>query len=349
VLAPPESESASNVEFARCLAGEVGASCFSAAAIQSARPALSFAASPGGTTRIGPATVADGIPDPPSGLTFSVSTFSGSASVFLSWRAPTTTPAPVSYLIEAGSAAGLSDVAAIQTVNAQTYFSTSVSGGGTFYVRVRSVGTGGASGPSNEVVITLLDPRLPGAPCCLTVSAAGQTVTLTWFGPFGGNPPTTFVIQASSRAGGPSDLANFATGNTLTRFTASGVAPGTYFLRVLAANSAGVGPPSPEASLIVIAPTACTAPPSVPTNLVPLVTGSTVTLGWSLSTGIVSSYVIEAGSAPGLADLAVVDTGATLGTATFMSVARGTYYARVRGKNSCGSSAASAEVVVIVT
>jgi hypothetical protein len=120
-------------------------------------------------------------------------------------------------------------------------------------------------------------------------------------------------------------------------------------LRVLAANTFGIGPPSNEVTLIVVDPSSCTAAPPVPTNLVPVVSGSTVTLGWSpVATPTVTSYVIEAGSAPGLADLAVVDTGTTVGTATFGGVSRGTYYVRVRSKNACGVSAGSNEVVVTV-
>jgi hypothetical protein len=62
----------------------------------------------------------------------------------------------------------------------------------------------------------------------------------------------------------------------------------------------------------------------------------------------VTAYVIEAGSGPGLADLAIADTGSTMGTATFARVSRGTYYVRVRAKNACGLSAGSSEVVVTV-
>jgi hypothetical protein len=156
------------------------------------------------------------------------------------------------------------------------------------------------------------------------------------------------VIQASLTAGGPPTLANFATGNLATGLTATGVAAGTYFVRVLAANAAGVGPASSEITVIVVGPVACTAPPPPPANLVGFVTGSTVTLGWSPSTGGPTSYVVEAGSASGLADLATADTGSTAGSATFTGVGRGTYFVRIRGKNACGSSGASNEIQIVV-
>ena len=46
-----------------------------------------------------------------------------------------------------------------------------------------------------------------------------------------------------------------------------------------------------------------------------LVSGSTVTLGWSAGSGPITSYVVEAGSATGRTDLGSFDTGSTAGSA----------------------------------
>ncbi len=349
VLLPAEGTNAAPETFASCLSGARSPSCFNAAVAAAPRVVFSSAGLAARIGRVGPASVADGIPDAPTNLIASTSAFGASTTVYLSWRAPTTAPAPAGYFIEAGSATGLSDIAAFATGSTSTFYSTNVSGGGTFYVRVRAVGSGGASLPSNEVVVTVRDARIPSAPCCITVNTVGSTVTISWFySSFFGAAPTSYVIQASSAAGGPADLANFATGSTQTSFSATGVAPGTYFLRVLAANSFGIGPPSDEVSLIVVGPTPCSTAPSAPTNLVAFVSGSTVTLGWSVSTGLVTSYVVEAGSGPGLANLATADTGSSNGSAIFAGVSRGTYYVRVRAKNSCGVGGASNEIIVVV-
>jgi hypothetical protein len=56
--------------------------------------------------------------------------------------------------------------------------------------------------------------------------------------------------------------------------------------------------------------------------------------------------VIEAGSAPGLSNLAVVGHPTT--AASFSGVAPGTYYVRVRGVNAQGAGFASNEVTVVV-
>ena len=87
----------------------------------------------------------------------------------------------------------------------------------------------------------------------------------------------------------------------------------------------------------------CTVP-SAPGGLASSVSGSTVTLAWTGSTGA-TSYVIEAGSAAGGSNLAVLETGPT----SFTTAApNGTYYVRVRAKTGCGASAPSNEVVVVV-
>jgi hypothetical protein len=78
------------------------------------------------------------------------------------------------------------------------------------------------------------------------------------------------------------------------------------------------------------------------------VSGSTVTLAWNASTGSPSSYVVEAGSAAGLSDLANFDTGGTSTTLRATGVGRGDYLVRVRARNACGISAPSNEVLASV-
>jgi CO/xanthine dehydrogenase Mo-binding subunit len=62
--------------------------------------------------------------------------------------------------------------------------------------------------------------------------------------------------------------------------------------------------------------------------------------------GIAYSYILEAGSAPGLANLATVPVPTTTYAAS--GVPRGTYYLRVRAVNAIGTGAASAEVQLVV-
>ena len=88
--------------------------------------------------------------------------------------------------------------------------------------------------------------------------------------------------------------------------------------------------------------------PGAPSRLNVQVTGLTVILSWQPGVGLTTSYVVEAGSASGLADLAAFDTG---GPATILSipgVAPGTYFVRVRAQNACGVSGPSIETTAVV-
>jgi hypothetical protein len=89
-------------------------------------------------------------------------------------------------------------------------------------------------------------------------------------------------------------------------------------------------------------------PPGAPTGLGALVAGGNVTLNWTAAGGCAAtSFIVEAGSASGLADLAVLNTGSTL--PTFLATApSGTYFVRVRATNAFGTSAPSNEVVIVV-
>ena len=59
-------------------------------------------------------------------------------------------------------------------------------------------------------------------------------------------------------------------------------------------------------------------------------------------------YVVEAGSGPAFAEIALVETGEAE-TRHAVPVANGTYYIRVRSRNDCGTSAASPEIEARVT
>ena len=98
---------------------------------------------------------------------------------------------------------------------------------------------------------------------------------------------------------------------------------------------------------VILASTAVLAVPSSPTNLRAGVAGSTVTLTWTAAAGGVTGYRLEAGTAPGLSNVASGSISAAT-SVTASAVPSGTYYIRVRAIGVDGESAPSNEVVVSV-
>ncbi len=209
------------------------------------------------------------------------------------------------------------------------------------------VGTGTASGRWGTwwAAVNPRAPQPPGAPQTLQATATGSSILLTWAAPSGGGAPTSYAVEAGSGPG-LSNLASFPTGNTALSFAAGGVPDGTYYVRTRASNAIGVSPPSNEATLVV----GCTGAPGPPAALT-IVTnsGGSVALAWQASSGGATSYVIEAGSATGLANLVAIDLGNSNVSMSASGVGAGTYFVRVRGRNRCGTGPASNEVMLVVS
>ena len=91
----------------------------------------------------------------------------------------------------------------------------------------------------------------------------------------------------------------------------------------------------------------CPLPAPHDLNLVSI-KGSAVEIAWGAGAGATTSYILEAGSAPGKADQSRTDLHSAATTYTATGVKPGTYYARVFGVSACGTSPASNEVVAVV-
>jgi hypothetical protein len=285
------------------------------------------------------------VPGAPRNLTAQVV----GGTVTLTWDVPIGGGLPIDYVVEAGTGPGLSNIATGPTNTLATTFTTSSVANGTYYWRVRARNAVGASLPSNEVSVTVESPveNPPGAPSVLAATSLGSSVTLTWVAPASGGVPTTCVIEAGS-ASGLSNLAVVGVGGTTTTFSATAVPNGNYYVRVRCRNAAGTGGPSNEVLVAVRPPGGVPSPPS---GLTGSISGSTVTLSWAASAANPppTTYSVEAGSAPGLANLANFFTGNTATTLTAGAVPDGTYYARVRAANAAGISGASNETTLIVS
>jgi hypothetical protein len=182
-----------------------------------------------------PATEA---PSAPQNLAASVS---GSLVTF-TWDAPTTGGIPAEYVLEAGTFSGSTNVVFLSTGSLARSISASAPPG-TYYVRVKARNINGIGAPSNEVVVAVAGAAVPQAPVGLSFSKSGQLVDLTWNPPPGGPAPTSYLIEAGSQSGA-SNIATFDVG--LSTGAQAMAAPGTYFVRVRARASGGIGPPSNE-------------------------------------------------------------------------------------------------------
>ena len=205
---------------------------------------------------------------------------------------------------------------------------------GPVFIRVRPQGS---SEVSNEIVAGCVAPPLP--PTALTTTLVGTMLTLAWTSPAAA--VTSYTLVAGTAAG----LSNVVTLPLGPQTSVSGTVPGgTFVARVTATNACGTSGPSGEVFFTIGAPDPL---PATPTNLAASVSGSTVSLTWTTPAGAVTSYVLEAGTGAGLANIGA----ATVGAATSFiipGVPAGAYYVRVRAVSSAGSGAPSQDVLIAI-
>ncbi|MCC7178198.1 MAG: hypothetical protein IT177_07395 [Acidobacteria bacterium] len=258
--------------------------------------------------------------------------------VYLSWTAPVIGGVE-SYVVRAGSASGYSNLVDYDTGSTATEL-WATAPDRVYYVRVHARRADGVSPPSNEVAFAISAYACnspPTAPGPLSGSGTDVQAMLAWGRALGAH---SYVVEAG-RASGQADIAVLSVGPGLGYQTPA--PPGTYFVRVRGRNDCGAGPASNEVIVQVGGP-----PPEPPTNLQFQVSGRTVTLSWDAPTtgAPPGRYRLEAGSAPGLANLATA--GTTERTFATTNVPDGTYYVRVRSVSATGTSAPTPDVVVVI-
>lgn len=171
-------------------------------------------------------------------------------SVVFYWDTPAAGDSVSDYVLEAGSVAGSTDVAAGSVGAAQAALVNSVPPG-VYFTRLRARYPLGLSEPSSEVAVTVGAPATrPASPINLQAQVGpGGAVTVSWLPPSSGSAATGFLLEAGS-ARGRSEFGVFPIG-PVPVFRVAGVAPGTYYVRVRSSNTAGVSGPSNEVRLSV--------------------------------------------------------------------------------------------------
>lgn len=208
---------------------------------------------------------------------------------------------------------------------------------GCLTARTQAIGTGAAP--------------VTGPPISLAGTVTNTTVTLAWSQPAIQDAPViSYLIDVGSAPNFPApDLVSIDTLSAATTLEASGVGPGTYYVRVRARNALGISPPSNEIQVVVgiVLGPGCPGPPR---SLVGTGSLGGVTLVWQPPVaGTVQSYILEAGTTPGAADIGTINNGLST---TFIraGVPAGVYYLRIRAVGpGCAPGAPSNELAVTVS
>ncbi|MCC7241939.1 MAG: carboxypeptidase regulatory-like domain-containing protein [Acidobacteria bacterium] len=166
----------------------------------------------------------------------------------LTWSAPYPAAAVTGYVLEAGSAPGLTDIATIG-LNSRALTVCAVPPGN-YFVRARALTPAGLGPPPIDTLVNAggvaSPPAMPGN---LTSSVSGSTVTLSWLPPADGDA-TSHLVRAGS-APGLSNIAQVHTAGAATSAVFAGVPPGIYYVRVHAVNAVGAGVPTNDIAVVV--------------------------------------------------------------------------------------------------
>jgi hypothetical protein len=245
------------------------------------------------------------------------------------WRPAGVGPAPAGYRLEGGASPGAADVSVdtpsppIFTVPAPT---------GSFYVRLRTLGVGGPSPVSNEILIHVGLPVTPSSPVGLQATSVGDAVHLAWTPTFGGGAAGGYVLDVTGSLVASLPLP------AVERVSFAGAPGGSYSLALRAVNGGGSSGPSTAVPLTV--PGACAGPPGAPTNVLAYTAGGTTFLVWEPPTSgtAPTSYLI---SVPGVGSLP------SAARAVSGPLPPGTYTISVQSAGPCGLSAPVTQVLTV--
>src|SRR5262249_9836122 len=151
------------------------------------------------------------------------------------------------------------------------------------------------------------------------------------------DPVIGYIIEAGA-VPGSSNLGGIDFLGTATSYMVTGVAAGRYYVRMRAIGPSNTTAPATSNEVVVDVAGDCTTPGAPDSlGLVPVGTPRTVFLAWSPASGFPTTYILEAGSAPRLSNLANVDLASDRPNVVVNNVASGVYFVRVRARNACGT------------
>ena len=279
------------------------------------------------------------------------SALAGTASVALSWTAPSSSgSSPITgyNIFVATSPGGEGSTPTNPTpIVGNSYVVSNLSGLSTYYFTVRALNNLSMSPGSNELSAFVPSGYIvPSAPVLTSAISANRSVALTWTSPSSvGGGVTGYNVYVGTFSNGESAVPANHQMIGLTRFTVSGLANGlTYYFTVRAVNPSGQSAPSNQ----LVARPAST--PTSPGNFSAHQSARTgVSLTWSAPSNnggaLVASYVIFRSTSSGHeARFAIISCSQTTCTFTDASTAHAAkYFYRVAAISSVGVGSASSE------
>ncbi|MGD7707097.1 LamG-like jellyroll fold domain-containing protein [Microlunatus sp. Y2014] len=301
---------------------------------------------PGGNRSAASAAVQVVVPDTtapatPDGVTAELS----GTTAQLSWAAATDDVGVVGYQVHRGTTVGFTPGAdsLLAQVSSTSYEDADLAIGEYFYKIIAVDAAGNASPPSTPVSANVAAPDTtpPGPVSGLTVVLSGTTAQLSWTAATDDVGISGYQVHRGTTADFTPGTATLVAEPTGTSHDDTGLAPGTYFYRVIAVDTAGnPGPATAAVELVLAAPD--TTAPGAPANLSAAVSGSAVALTWPAATDDVgvTSYTVHRGTTSGFTPGAGNQVGTTATTDyTDASVAaETTYYYRVVAHDAAGNA-----------
>ncbi len=159
------------------------------------------------------------------------------------WEVPYAGGVATSYVLEVGSASGLSNIASLNVGPRSHFTYASPIPPGVYFVRVRARNAASVGKPSREVILVIGGaPAPPEPPSNVGVFVdAARRALIGWVAPRG--PVVNYVLEAGSGLG-LTDVGVFPIAGSVTVLQVPNVPPGTYYLRVRAVNAQGASLPS---------------------------------------------------------------------------------------------------------
>ncbi len=177
----------------------------------------------------------------------------GNQQVALSWSAPVTGTAPITYDVYESTTSATEGFTLVAAGSAQSATFTGLTNGTTYYFVVKAVNAYGeastAAVPAEPLAPTA---TLPGAPTSLTASSSsGPSISLSWKAPAanGGSAITSYHVYRGTSSGAETAYGTVTCTASTCTYTDTGSSRGfTYYYEVAAVNAVGTGPRSNEAS-----------------------------------------------------------------------------------------------------